>query len=88
MAGYATTKLSSKGQVVIPEEIRNELGLSEGDQFVVIGEGDTVILKTITPPKIEEFHKLLGEAHSAAKRAGIKRAHLKSAIARVRQRTK
>jgi len=26
--------------VVIPEEIRNALGLNEGDQFVVIGEGD------------------------------------------------
>jgi len=28
MAGYATTKLSSKGQVVILEEIRKELGLA------------------------------------------------------------
>jgi AbrB family looped-hinge helix DNA binding protein len=88
MASYATTRLSSKGQVVIPEEIRNDLGLSEGDQFVVIGEGDSVILKTITPPKIEEFNKLLSQARSAAKRAGIKRADLKSAIAQVRHRTK
>ncbi len=84
MAGYATTRLSSRGQVVIPEEIRRDLGLSEGDQFVVIGEGDAVILKTISPPKITEFTKLLGQARSAARRAGIKRAHLKSAIARVR----
>ena len=37
MADYATTKLSSKGQVVIPEDVRNDLGLNEGDQFVVIG---------------------------------------------------
>jgi AbrB family looped-hinge helix DNA binding protein len=88
MASYATTRLSSKGQVVIPEEIRNDLGLSEGDQFVVIGEGDAVILKAITPPKIEEFNKLLGQARSAAKRARIKRADLKSAIAKVRHRTK
>ena len=88
MAGYATTRLSSKGQVVIPEEIRNDLGLSEGDQFVVIGEGDAVILKTITPPKIEEFHKLLGQARSSANRAGIKRTEVKSAIAKVRNRAK
>jgi AbrB family looped-hinge helix DNA binding protein len=39
MNSYATTKLSSKGQVVIPEEVRNDLGLNEGDQFVVIGQG-------------------------------------------------
>jgi AbrB family looped-hinge helix DNA binding protein len=83
MASYATTRLSSKGQVVIPEEIRNDLGLSVEDQFVVIGEGDSVILKTITPLK-----KLLSQARSAAKRAGIKSSDLKSAIAKVRHRTK
>jgi AbrB family looped-hinge helix DNA binding protein len=88
MASYATTRLSSKGQVVIPGEIRNDLGLSEGDQFVVIGEGDAVILKTINRPKIEEFNKLLGQARSAAKKAGIRRADVKSAIAKVRKRTK
>jgi AbrB family looped-hinge helix DNA binding protein len=44
MASVATTKLSSKGQVVIPEEVRNQLGLKTGDQFVVVGEGDAVVL--------------------------------------------
>jgi AbrB family looped-hinge helix DNA binding protein len=88
MAPYATTKLSSRGQVVIPEEIRNNLGLSEGDQFLVIGEGDAVILKTITPPKLEEFQELLSQARAEAKRAGIKKADLKSAIAKVRRRAK
>jgi len=88
MAAYATTKLSSRGQVVIPEEIRNNLGLSEGDQFLVIGEGDAVILKTITPPKLEDFQGLLSQARAEAKRAGIKKADLKSAIAKVRRRAK
>jgi AbrB family looped-hinge helix DNA binding protein len=58
MAAYSTTKLSSKGQVVIPEEIRENLHLKEGDQFVVIGRGDTVILKAITPPRLEDFGEL------------------------------
>ena len=88
MAAYATTKLSSRGQVVIPEEIRNNLGLSEGDQFLVIGEGDAVILKTITAPKLEEFRELLVQARTEAKRAGIKKADVKSAIAKVRRRAK
>ena len=74
MAAYATTKLSSRGQVVIPEEIRNNLGLSEGDQFLVIGDGDAVILKTISPPKLGEFQELLSQARTEAKRAGIKKA--------------
>jgi AbrB family looped-hinge helix DNA binding protein len=85
MAGYATTKMSSKGQVVIPEEIRDSLQLKEGDQFVVIGQGDTVILKSITPPSMEQFDELLEEAGSQAKKAGLKKSDLKAAITKVRR---
>ena len=88
MAAYATTKLSSKGQVVIPEEVRRTLGLNEGDQFLVIGQGDAVILKTITPPKIEEFQELLSQARAEGRKARIRKADLKSAIARARRRAK
>jgi AbrB family looped-hinge helix DNA binding protein len=62
MAGYSTTKLSSRGQVVIPEEIRESLHLKEGDQFVVMGKGDTVILRSIKPPSMDEFEEILAEA--------------------------
>ena len=82
----ATTKLSSKGQVVIPEEVRNKLHLKEGDQFVVIGKGDAVILKAITPPPLEEFGELLKEAQVQAKRAGMKKDDIKKAIKKVRAR--
>ena len=88
MPPYSTTKLSSKGQVVIPEDVRNDLGLNEGDQFVVIGQGDAVILKVITPPKLDEFQKLLGRARAEAKRLSLKKADVKSAIAKVSRRTK
>ena len=86
MAAYATTKLSSKGQVVIPEDIRETLHLKEGDQFVVIGQGDTVIFKTITPPAIEEFSSLLDEASAQAKKAGMKPGDVKAAIRKVRRK--
>ena len=88
MNSYATTRLSSEGQVVIPEEARNELGLNEADQFVVIGQGDAVILKVIAPPKLEDFQELLSQARAEAKKAGVKKADLKSAIAKVRRRAK
>lgn len=86
MSSYATTKLSSKGQVVIPEEVRSDLGLKEGDQFIVIGEGDAVILKAIAPPKLEEFDGLLAEARRHARKLGVRRADLKAAVAKVRRR--
>jgi hypothetical protein len=55
---------------------------------VVIGQGDTVILKVIAPPKLEDFQELLSQARAEAKKAGVKKADLKSAIAKVRRRTK
>jgi AbrB family looped-hinge helix DNA binding protein len=47
MSEAATTRMSSKGQVVIPERIRAKLGLEPGVELVVIGEGDTIVLKRI-----------------------------------------
>jgi AbrB family looped-hinge helix DNA binding protein len=80
----ATTKLSSKGQVVIPEEIRLRLGLKEGTQFVVVGDRDVVILKTIAPPVMREFDELVRTARGAARKAGMRPADVKRAVAKVR----
>ena len=81
----ATTRLSSKGQVVIPEEVRNALGLKPGDQFIVIGRGDAVILKYIPEPSLDQFEGLLEEAHKKAKKAGMKKTDIKRAIEKVRR---
>lgn len=43
MRELSTTRMSSKGQIVIPEPIRKKLNLQPGAQFVVIGEDDVVI---------------------------------------------
>ncbi len=84
MANVATTKLSSKGQVVIPENIRKKLHLKTGAQFVVVGDKDVVILKTISPPTIEEFDGLIAKARKSAKNAGLKKTDIKNALAKVR----
>lgn len=84
MDAPATTKLSSKGQVVIPEEIRRRLGLREGTQFVVVAEGDVVVFKTIPPPSMEEFDELVGRAREAARRVGLRPADVRRAIGEAR----
>ena len=84
MPNLATTKMSSKGQVVIPEGIRKRLGLKAGAQFVVVGDKDVVILKAIRPPSMEDFGALISEARKQAQKAGMKRADIKAAIAKVR----
>lgn len=84
MVSPATTRLSSKGQVVIPEEIRDRLGLKEGTQFVVVGERDVVILKLIAPPAMQEFDELMRRARGAARKSGMKAADVRRAIAKAR----
>jgi len=86
MGNAATTKMSSKGQVVIPENIRKRLKLKAGSQFVVVGEKDVVILKAISQPSIKEFDTLIAEARRQGKQAGLKRSDITAAIARVRGR--
>ena len=84
MVRAATTKLSSRGQVVIPEEIRRRLGLEAGAQFVVVGEGDVVILKALKAPKVSDFKALLDEAERSAEEAGLTPADVDKAIPAVR----
>ena len=86
MAKLATTKMSSKGQVVIPEDIRKRLGLETGSQFVVVASKDAVILKTISPPSMAEFDELIREARRQARKAGMKQSDIKKAVAEVRSR--
>ena len=86
MSDQATTKMSSRGQVVIPEEIRKRLGLKAGSQFVVVGDKDVVILKTITAPSMREFDDLVAEARRQARRVGLKRSDIGRAVAKARRR--
>ena len=86
MRGLATTKMSSKGQVVVPEEIRKRLGLKTGTQFLVVGEKDVVILKAISPPYMKEFDELIAQARKRVRQAGMKRSDVAAAIAKARGR--
>ncbi len=61
MANISITKISSKGQVVIPQDMRE--GLSEGEKLVVIKNGQQIILK-----KMDDFDKNLEEDLEFAKR--------------------
>jgi len=88
MSNVSTTKMSSKGQVVIPENIRKQLNLKAGAQFVVVGEKDVVILKNISPPSLDEFDALIADARKKGKQAGLKRSDIKDAILNAREKKK
>lgn len=86
MGSVSTTRMSSKGQVVIPEDVRRRLGLDTGSQFIVLGEDDVVILKMVRPPSMGDFGRLVKKARRQAKAAGLTRSGVASAVSAVRKR--
>lgn len=85
MNEVATTTLSSRGQVVIPEEIRVRLGLKAGAQFVVLGDEDVVIFKVLHPPSKRDLTRLVQQARQAAKQSGMRRRDMTKAVATARR---
>jgi AbrB family looped-hinge helix DNA binding protein len=78
------TSMSSRGQIVIPFSIREQLGLQEGEKFIVIGEDDMVVLKKIAVPSFENMDKLLKKTQQLAREKGLTPKDLNNAIKRVR----
>jgi len=52
------TKITSKGQIVIPSSIRRKLGIKEGTRIQIEERGKEIILKPITR---EYVHSLRGK---------------------------
>ena len=48
------TTISDKGQIVIPQPIRRELGIKPKTKFLVYGKGDTVIMKKLELPDMKK----------------------------------
>lgn len=49
-------KVTDKGQISIPVEIRKSIGINAGDDLIAVRSGDTLCLKKI---KKEDFRDLL-----------------------------
>lgn len=45
--------MGKRGQVVIPKQFRDRLGLSERSRFIVYGKGDVIVLKRLELPDLE-----------------------------------
>jgi len=48
-------KVSRKGQIVIPKEVRDALGIESGGKLAVIVKGDEIILRKIEKLDISEI---------------------------------
>jgi AbrB family looped-hinge helix DNA binding protein len=57
--GIAVARMSSKGQVVIPIQVRQSLGLDAGSRFVVTAEDDVIVQRLIGAPAKKDYSPLL-----------------------------
>ena len=81
------TRVSEKGQVVIPSALRSQMKIKKSDQFLVFGEGNTIILKKIEKPAVKKtFDEVVKPIREAAKKEGFSRGDLDDLIREVRKR--
>lgn len=67
------TIMSSKGQIVIPKDVRDQMMIEEGTTFAVFGRDDTLILKRVNVPTAKEaFEKVHKWGIEFASKKGLK----------------
>ena len=77
----AIIKVSSKGQVVIPAELRRIMGIAEGDELYVFGKEDALVLKKIEKKSLEkEFDDIVRPIQAKIKKLGITREDVEKEI--------
>jgi len=66
------TKLSGKGQIVIPNEVRKRMGLKEGMRFLVIDLDDTIVLRKLELSRERvRLKQLLEKSRARAEKVGF-----------------
>ncbi len=67
------TTMSSKGQIVVPKDVREYMGIKEGTTFAIFGRDDTLILKRVNVPTAKEaFEKIHKWGVEFAKKRSLK----------------
>lgn len=75
--------ISSKGQVAIPSQIRDEMGLEEGSKVLFVLADNTLLIKRVNTKTFAEITKPLKET---AKKAGLKEEDVVDLVHRARKK--
>ncbi|MFH0816412.1 MAG: AbrB/MazE/SpoVT family DNA-binding domain-containing protein [Methanobacteriota archaeon] len=84
--GMGIAKMSRNGQIVIPAEIRETMGIEPADRFLVISEGEEIVLRRIRKTsRRKELLDLLELSEKYADEKGITKEDVERAIVEVRK---
>lgn len=80
--GLRLTKVTRKGQVTIPEELREAYGITEGDFMIVRGAKGLIMLKKLS---IMTWKELLAYGEEFAEKRKIDRQEILRAVREIRR---
>ena len=80
--------VSSKGQIVLPVEMRKKLDIGTGAKLAAYAIGDMIMLKPIAVPTEDDFKKSLDAAAAWAKDAGYKESDIDDIVKSYRKSKK
>jgi antitoxin PrlF len=84
--GMGIAKISRNGQIVIPAEIRETMGIEPADRFLVINDGEEIVLRRIRKTsRKKELLELLDISEKFARENGITPEDVEQAIEEVRK---
>ena len=63
------TSMSTKGQIVIPRDLRKMLGLASGSKFEILTDGKRILLRLLRPSEVKGFQRLIRADEAATKKA-------------------
>ena len=86
MSILEVTSVSTRGQVVIPNDIREKMKLEPGTKMIIIQEGDNILLKPIKAPRMSQFDKIIAIGDKARKELNLKERDVDQAIKNVRKK--
>ena len=75
--------VSSRGQICIPNDIREEMGLEEGNKVLFVLQNDSLLVKKVTMQTFAEITRPLKEE---AKKTGFKESEVEGIVHRFRKR--
>lgn len=75
--------VSSRGQICIPNDIREGMGLKEGNKVLFVLQDDSLLIKKVSMQTFAEITKPLKEE---ARKAGMKESDVEGIVSRFRKR--
>ena len=69
---FELTRLSSRGQIVIPDVTRKVLGLRTGMKFAIFTDGKNILLQPLAAQDVKGFKKSIAQAEKTKARAQAK----------------